>query len=76
MKIELTIHTKADIPVVESYRDKYMNPKTTNFLVWDEDGINRFAVYNDGKFRYLQNKKEIKNVMYWAEVPRQIEGGI
>ena len=76
MKLELELHLKEEIPVVESYRDKYMNPKTTNFLVWDEDGINRFAVYNDGKFKHLQNKKEIKNVKFWAEVPRQIEGVI
>lgn len=76
MKIELTIHAKTDIPVVENYRDKYMNPKQTNFLVWDEDGINRFAVYSDGKFKHLQNKKEIKNVRYWAEVPKNINEGV
>ena len=73
MKLELEIRLKKDIPSVIKYRDKHTNVKQTIFMVWDSDGEPKPAVFFEGKFCHSTNKKEIKEVRFWTEIPRQIE---
>lgn len=73
MKIEIQIHTKDEKPKeTEYYKDKFLNPKQTNYIVWDADNCVRFAVFHEGKFCHAQNKKPIQGVELWMKVPRDL----
>lgn len=72
MKIVLELNNFDIRPVSNQFRDNHHNIKTTNYLVWDVDGVVRFAVHDGEKFCYAQNKKEIKDMLWWAELPGQI----
>ena len=70
MILSIEIKSCSDKPEgIETYRDKYKNPKQTNFIVWDKDGIPRFAVFEDGHFKYTGNKRVITNADKYIRVP-------
>ena len=70
MILSIEIKNCSDKPEgIEFYRDKHLNPKQTNFVVWDKDGIPRFAVFEDGHFKYTGNKRVITNADKYIRIP-------
>lgn len=68
--LTLDLYTADEKPEnIERFRDKYLNPKQTNFVVYDDNDIPRFAVYEDGSFKYATNKRKIPTVKYWFRIP-------
>ena len=62
------------MPEVSGFRDHSGNLSRYPFLVYHEKTV-KWAVMDDFvdgsvSFRYVGNKKKIKNVQYWVELPR------